>query len=196
MIEVQGLAGDGVRPYLDDLARLRIAVFREYPYLYDGTVEYEKDYLESYAASPRSVFVLALDDGKVVGVSTGLPLAESDEAFRGPFGQAGIDPQRVFYFGESVLLPEARGRGIGHRFFDEREKHAAALGFPVTAFCSVVRPDDHPLKPEGYRPHDAFWTKRGYTRRPDLRAKLAWKQIDAEDEVRNELVFWTRDAGV
>jgi hypothetical protein len=37
MIEVRRLAGAEVAPYLDDLARMRIEVFREYPYLYDGS---------------------------------------------------------------------------------------------------------------------------------------------------------------
>ena len=53
------------------------------------------------------------DDETVVGASTGLPMIAADEAFRAPFIAAGIDPARVFYFGESVLLPEYRGQGIG-----------------------------------------------------------------------------------
>jgi len=192
MIEVKRLTGAEVTPHLDDLARMRIEVFREYPYLYEGSEGYERGYLESYAASPRSVFVLALDGGEVVGVSTGLPLLEAGDSFNAPFVAAGIDPATVFYFGESVLRAGARGQGIGHRFFDEREAHAAALGFPVTAFCAVERPADHPLKPDGYRPHDAFWGKRGYVKRPAIQARFSWQQIDAADKVPNVLTFWTR----
>jgi len=129
-IEVISCAGEAVAPYVDDLARLRIAVFREYPYLYEGDAAYEQRYLTAYARSPRSVFVLALDGGKVVGASTGLPLSDDGEAFHQPFLERGIPLEEVFYFGESVLLREYRGQGIGHRFFDEREAHAArALGF-------------------------------------------------------------------
>lgn len=192
MIEVRRLAGDAVRPHLADLARLRIRVFREFPYLYDGTESYEQEYLESYAASGRSVIVVALSDGEVIGVSTGLPLAEADPAFRAPFEGQGIDIGTVFYLGESVLDPRFRGQGIGHRFFDEREAHAAEHGFAITIFCAVERPTDHPLKPEGYRPHDVFWSKRGYVPRPDLHARLAWKQIDAEADVENVLTFRVR----
>lgn len=189
MIEVRRLAGDAVRPYLADLARLRIRVFREFPYLYDGTEGYEQDYLESYAASERSVIVIALSDGEVIGVSTGLPLSEADPAFREPFEKTGVPVESVFYLGESVLEPAFRGRGLGHRFFDEREAHAAEYGFPVTAFCAVERADDHPLKPDGYVSHDTFWSKRSYIRRPDLQARLSWKQIDAEGDVENILTF-------
>jgi len=189
MIEIRRLTGAAILPHLSDVARLRIRVFREFPYLYDGSEDYERVYLESYAASPRSVCVLALDDGEVVGASTGLPLEESDEAFRRPFADAGIDEREVFYFGESVLDRAYRGQGIGHRFFDEREAHAAELGFTMTAFCAVERPDDHPLKPADHRSNDAFWTKRGYAIRPDLKARLSWKQVDSTSEVGNVLVF-------
>lgn len=193
-IEIRRCTGPQVMEFLDAAARLRIAVFREYPYLYEGAEDSEEEYLHSYASSPRAVIVLAIAAGEVIGVSTGLPLADADEAFQRPFVEAGQDPAEWFYFGESVLDPAWRGRGVGHRFFDEREAHAAELGFRRAAFCSVVRSPDHPLQPAGYRPHDVFWRKRGFECRPEMRAQLSWRQIDSDGgEVANELVFWTRD---
>jgi len=191
MIDVRRISGEAVKPYLADLACLRIQVFREFPYLYEGDETYESDYLTSYADSARSVIVLARDGAQVIGVSTGLPLREADEAFRQPFVKAGIDVDRVFYLGESVLLPAYRGQGLGHRFFDEREAHASERGFALTAFCAVQRPSDHPLRPADYRPHDVFWTKRGYVKRPELQVTLPWNQVDGR-EVENVLTFWTR----
>ncbi len=191
-IEIRRVTGAGVMDYLEDAARLRISVFREFPYLYEGDADSEREYLGHYGECPRSVFVLAICDGKIAGVSTGLPLEEADEAFRGPFVKAGLSPAGWFYCGESVLDPVWRGKGIGHRFFDEREAHARELGLTKTCFCSVIRPADHPLRPADYRPNDIFWTKRGYVKRPDLCARLSWKQVDSEELVENELVFWTR----
>ena len=78
-IEIHRVTGKGVLDYLEDAARLRIEVFREFPYLYEGDVESERGYLGDYGECPRSVFVVAIGDGKVVGVSTGLPLAEADD---------------------------------------------------------------------------------------------------------------------
>ena len=99
------LRGAAVTPYLDDVAGLRIAVFADWPYLYRGDPGYERDYQAAYAVSPDSVFVLALEGSRVVGASTGLPLADDAPAFSEPFRAAGIAPQQVFFFGESVLLP-------------------------------------------------------------------------------------------
>ena len=192
-VEVLRVSGEELRESLGEVARLRIEVFREYPYLYEGSEAAEQEYLESYATSRRAVLVLARSNGEVIGASTGMPLVEADEAFQRPFVQTGEDLDDWFYLGESVLRGEFRGNGVGHRFFEEREAHAVGLGFRKLAFCSVVRPEGHSLKPEGYRPHDLFWKKRGYAIRPDWRACLGWQQVDSGGEdVRNELVFWTK----
>ena len=192
-VAVRSIEGPRVGPYLADLARLRTSVFRAYPYLYDGDDAYEREYLATYARSPESLFVLASDGDRIVGASTGVPLADEVDAFRRPFRDAGLDVAKVFYFGESVLLSEYRGHGLGHRFFDEREAYARRLGrFDWTAFCAVVRRDDDPRRPPDHRPLEPFWTQRGYTRRDDMRARLEWKEIGSDAPVEHELAFWLR----
>lgn len=194
MIEIATCLGPSAGPFLADLARLRIEVFREYPYLYDGFLEYEEKYLADYFSAPESVLVIArnTDDGRVVGASTAMPLATADEAFQTPLAAAGHDIASIHYFGESVLLPEFRGRGIGHRFFDERETAARRAGFATAAFCAVVRPADHPSRPDGYRPHDAFWRKRGYSHHPDLTVCLDWRETGQPAESTHRLSYWLR----
>lgn len=189
---VERVRGSAALPWLDALAELRIRVFRDFPYLYDGSLDYERGYLAEYAASTDSLIVLALDDKRVVGCSTGLPMVDADPAFQRPFVDAGCALQDVFYFGESVLDAAWRGRGIGHRFFDEREAHARQLGFPITTFCAVQRPPDHPLRPADYRPLDSFWRKRGYRPRTDLVTRFGWKDIDQARETHKSMQFWVR----
>jgi len=63
----------------------------------------------------------------------------------------------------------------------------------MTTFCAVDRPDDHPLRPAGYRPLDEFWTSLGYQRRPELRATFVWKEIGEATESPKHLTFWTKD---
>ena len=185
--------GAEVAAHVPALARLRIAVFRDYPYLYEGDQGYEETYLATYARSPDSLFVLAFEGDEVVGASTGLPLADEGETFRRPFAGTGIDPAEVFYFGESVLLPAYRGLGVGHRFFDEREAHARALRrFRWTAFAAVDRAPDDPRRPDGHRDNDAFWQGRGYRRQPGTTMHLSWHEIGEDGESAKPLTFWLR----
>lgn len=184
--------GAAVAQYLDDVARLRIAVFRDWPYLYEGDLAYERDYLAAYAASPDSVFVLAFDGDEIVGASTGLPLLDDTAEFHAPFLRRGIPVDEVFYCGESVLLPEYRGRGIGHAFFDHREAHARSLGrFRWTAFCAVDREPDDPRRPRNYRDNAIFWDKRGYQRQPGMTMALNWDETGF-GETEHALTFWLR----
>jgi GNAT superfamily N-acetyltransferase len=193
-LHIHELRGDALAPWLDALGGLRIRVFRDYPYLYEGTLDYEREYLAVYQKSRDSLVVLVTDDaGNSVGATTCLPLSDEGPEFQEPFLKAGMDVAEVFYFGESILLPEWRGRGIGKLFFDRREAHAKHLGFHLTAFCAVDRPDAHPLRPAGYRPLDAFWQSRGYVKQPGLQARFAWKEISEESESPKTLTFWTRE---
>lgn len=192
-MQIKIVQGKAVTPYIADLAGLRTTVFRAFPYLYEGSEDYEASYLATYAQSPESLFVLALDGEKIVGASTGVPMTDASDVFKAPFVDAGIDPQKVFYFGESVLLSTYRGRGLGVRFFEEREAYARQLGrFDWCAFCAVERPRYHPLCPADYVPLDDFWGKRGYTHRADLRMMLAWQDIGEADETEKPMSFWLK----
>lgn len=192
-VTIETRAGAALEPLLPDLATLRITVFREWPYLYDGDAAYEARYLRRYIDSPRAGVVVALSEGRAVGAATCIPLADETEAIRAPFLARGLDPARFFYFGESVLLRPWRGRGIGVAFFAGREAHARAVSdCDFACFCAVRRPADHPARPADYVPLDAFWRRRGYTPYPDLACRMAWKDIGESDESEKELSFWMK----
>jgi GNAT superfamily N-acetyltransferase len=192
-LAVEAFEGGAIRPFLPALAALRIEVFRAFPYLYEGSLAYEQRYLESYATCAQSVVVVARDADSVVGASTALPLGAHGEGMGPVFQAAGIDPARVFYLGESVLLAAYRGQGVGHAFFDQREAAARRHGFALCAFCAVERPAQHPARPADYVPHDAFWQRRGYRRTPELAAQFAWRDLGQAEESEKRMVFWLKE---
>lgn len=192
-IRVAPLTGRDTAGALPALARLRIQVFRDWPYIYDGSLAYEEKYLAKLAAAEGAIVVAASDGDEIVGCATAAPMAEVESAFSEPFRAHGLDIARIFYCGESVLLPAYRGRGLGHAFFDHREARARALGgYTHVAFCAVVRPQDHPLRPKSYAPLDAFWARRGYAKVDGLTCRFAWKDIDRPDETEKLMQFWMR----
>lgn len=192
MLTFESLTGDAVARVLDDVARLRIRVFRDFPYLYDGSLDYERGYLSRFAASSGAVVVVARHGDQVVGAATGCPLASEHDAFQAPFIGRGLDPATIFYCAESVLLPAYRGQGAGHRFFDLREAQGRRLAASHSAFCAVVRPGDHPARPTGYAPLDPFWRKRGYAPVPGLTTEFSWRDLGDSHDSLKPMQFWMK----
>lgn len=195
-VQIKSLEGKELNSHIEDLAQLRIQVFKDFPYLYEGSLDYEKSYLASYQQSELSKVFIAFDGDRPIGASTCNLLANEEQEFKDAVESFYPNLEKVFYFGESVLLKEYRGRGIGKDFFQLREAHAKkSLGSELayTCFCSVVRSPQHPLKPTDYRALDPFWESQGYTKQAQVIADFKWKDIDQEKETEKQLVFWFKD---
>ena len=192
MADVRRLTRSEAEAAFDDLARLRIEVFRDFPYLYEGDIDYERQYLSTFMKSPGAVVIGALDGSRLIGAATASPLTDHHEEFGKPFADRGLDTSEYFYFGESVLQKGYRGQGIGVRFFEERERAARDQGFSKCVFCAVIRPADHPLRPADYQPLDAFWAKRGYQKVEGLICEFSWKDIGESGESSKPMQFWAR----
>lgn len=192
-LRLERLYGAEIESHLWAIAELRMKVFREWPYLYDGDAKTERDYLQIYLDSDRSFALLVLDGEDLVGMATAMPLPDEDRRIQQPFHDAGFDATRVFYFPEAILLPGYRGRGLYRRFFYEREAHARSYAeYDWTALCTVDRPSDHPARPADYQPLDPIWQRFGYDRRPDLTTSFAWLDVGDSQETTKPLVFWLK----
>jgi GNAT superfamily N-acetyltransferase len=194
MLKLERWSGEALKQFIPDLARLRIEVFRDWPYLYDGDLAYEENYLKTYIEAPNSVIVLAFDGDHVVGASTGIPLIHETDEVKQPFIDNGYNIDTIFYCGESVLLSQYRGQGAGVAFFEHREAHAREIGgMEISCFCGVQRPDEHPRRPADYVPLDNFWRKRGYEKNEALNTTFDWKEIDEDTESAKPMTFWLKD---
>lgn len=188
--------GNAVSEILKELASLRISVFRDFPYLYDGSLAYETAYLQTYVKSERSFVFCVYDDTKLVGATTCIPLADETPDVKEPFIKANELIDQIFYFGESILLPTYRGIGLGHVFFDEREAHTRSFGtFQTTCFCAVERPNNHPLRPTDYQPLDAFWQKRGYAPKLHLQSQFEWQDSGENSPTFKTMNYWMKEIG-
>lgn len=188
---VETFRGAAVAQVIDDLARLRIGVFRDWPYLYDGDLDYERRYLASYTAEDALV-VAAFDGETMVGASTGLPFIEHKDDLSAAFDETEYRPQTLFYCAESVLIKKARGQGLYRHFLAGREAHARQMGFTYTTFCGVIRPDAHPSRPKGHEPLDPVWKHFGYTPVPGAIGQLSWRDIGDPGETSKPLQFWIK----
>jgi GNAT superfamily N-acetyltransferase len=192
-LRIETIGGAALAAALPVLARLRGTVFAEWPYLYQADPGFESGYLATLAGSPGAAIVVAFDGAAPVGMATCQPLAEAHAPVQAAFRRRGVDAAGFCYFGESVLLPEYRGRGAGVGFFQAREAHARSLGLRAAAFCAVVRNANDPRRPADDRPLDGFWRRRGYVPRPDLSCVFSWKEVGDDRETPHSLGFWLKD---
>ncbi len=191
-ISIRALTGADLEDALNAVAQLRITVFRDWPYLYDGSLDYERDYLQTYRDSPSALLMGAFDGETLIGASTSTPMEDHAEAFAAPLASLALPLKDILYGAESVLLPPYRGIGIGHRFIQAREGHARSLGRSHVAFCSVQREEGDPRRPATVRTNDAFWRRHDYAPLPGVLARFDWKDVGDSAESTKELQFWMR----
>lgn len=191
-VSIKCFKGAEIHPFIEDLANLRIKIFCDYPYLFDGDMDYEQKYLQTYADSAHCLMVTVFDGNRIIGVSTAIPLQYEVAEIKQPFHAAGLPVKEFFYLGESVLLPEYRGRGIYRQLFQHRETAAREQGFKHTVFIAVTRDTDDPRRPSEYVALDTVWQYFGYQRHPTLATKFSWKELGEESESLKPMHYWVK----
>jgi GNAT superfamily N-acetyltransferase len=213
-VSLHEVRGNAIGDYIDALAQLRIAVFREYPYLYDGDMTYERAYLAPMERSTDALVMLVRDETDIVGFVSATPLNETHQELREPFTRSAIDPARVFYLAEFVLLPFYRGRGLGKQLMAQslnfadtlnRENRSPQTGphqrFDFIALCAVDRSGE--LSSSRYRPPadyhspDPLWRSAGFRRAgeegiPSLTASFSWREVGHHEESLHPMIFWLK----
>jgi GNAT superfamily N-acetyltransferase len=194
-VEYQSYTGVQITAVIGDVAALRISVFREYPYLYDGNRAYEERYLQGLVRNDRSLVVVARVDGAVIAAATALPLASDAEILAGidgPFAALGLDAHDHYYYSEIVVDPAHRSRGIAREFYRRREAHARALGYRRVCLAAIEREPGAVAVPSGYFDPAAIWAAMGFVREPSLFVTFRWPTRAAEGtrDLEHKLVFW------
>jgi hypothetical protein len=191
-IHVRAFTGSGLKPYLHSMAKLRMEVFKDYPYFESPDLNHELLYLRKISSSKESIAVLIFDNTTLVGVSLGSPLEIEDPALHRPFKERHLNVGTYFYFGDSALLKGYRGRGIGHHFFDARESHVAQYKkFKHICFCVPDSAD--PNRPKDFIPLNDFWRKRGYVLHPEIKCSLSWKTVQDAKSSEHPMSFWIKN---
>ena len=191
-IKEQLLTGRSAAKRADSIASLRLDIFREYPYLYDGNREDELDYLQMYAKKPGAFVVEVTESGTIVGAATGIPLCHETEELIKPFSDSSYSIEEIFYVGELLFYPAYRNLGLGKRLITRIEQHVRSLGKYRYLLCAtIVRSDSHPSCPAGYLPIDSFLARTGFSKLVGITTNLSWREIDGIKQ-DHAMQFWLK----
>lgn len=191
-MEFKTFKGTEIEAIFDALAELRIQVFGEFPYLYQGSKEFEFQYLNKYVNSDCSFLYTIWNNQKLIGASSCIALSDEFEDVKDPFIKADLDINSIIYFGESILLKEYRNQGFGKLFMEKRVEFASSFPWcKAVYFCSVERPENHPLKPVDYKNLHTFWRNQGFTP-TELSSVFVWKDKNETLESEKKMNFWMK----
>lgn len=187
------MTGTAIADVLDDLATLRLDIFPEYPYLYQGRREDEITYLGTYAEAPDACVILAYDGNTIVGVATGMPLVHEDTQMLYAFTETTFPLNEVYYVGELLFRPAYRNGGLGQKLLARLESHIRSLDRYSKLTCATVeRPNDHPLRPRDHIPITRFLARNGFGRLPGVTTSFMWREIDGVKR-DHPMQFWIKD---
>ena len=119
--------------------------------IFDGDPDYERDYLTAYL-SPGAVVVAPPMTARARGRRRHRRTdGGSRRRFRRRLRQPPEALDDIYCCARSVLLPGISRAWAGPRLFDGRRRRPRP-GRRYSAFCSVIRPADHPLRPADIDP--------------------------------------------
>ena len=191
-ITEQLLSGTAIGDALDYLAMLRLDIFPEYPYLYQGGRDDELTYLGTYAKTPDACVILAYDGWTVVGAATGMPLIHEDAQMLKAFDGTAFSLNEAYYVGELLFRPTYRNGGLGRKLLDRFEGHIRSLGYRMLTCATVERPDDHPLRPPDHIPITRFLARTGFVRLPGVTTNFIWRETDGVKR-DHPMQFWSKE---
>jgi len=186
------LTGNEVEESLDSLATLRIEIFREFPYLYDGNRESELRYLKGYAQAAEACVLTVTAAGRLVGAATGMPLQHEQKELIDQFAATSYPLDSIYYVGELLFYPAYRNRGLGMKLLSMMEDKIRSLGsYRYLTCATVVRPDDHPHRPANYVPIGRFLNRTEFRAIPAATTSFTWLETDGGSR-DHPMQFWIK----
>jgi phytanoyl-CoA hydroxylase len=193
---IELFSGDSFKEYIPFIARMRCEAYREYPYLYEGTLAQEEAYLTWLSRLKHTGIAIAFFNNTPIGFLSGTSLLDFDEHFSGAaalFNKEGLDAATYYYFTDVIIEPEHQGNGLSKKLFDLFESHSHLLGYTNACFVTEAH-ERHPLKPTDYRDLSPLWTRFGY-KKSSMYSVISWDTIGVgglSTQQEHQLQYWIK----
>ena len=190
-MEIEIFGGEKIKDVIDELGNFRITIFKEYLYLYDGNLDYERKYLSRYGNISDSILLLVRDKEGILGAATGIPLVNDEPEFTEPFKDKNLD--EIFYIGELMIRKDNRSKGIGTLLLKNMLDLIDKNQFKTVCLYTVDRGNNHPLKPDFYQSPDSLWRKFGFEKHSSHIVYFSWRDLGNVVETEKPMNVWIKD---
>jgi GNAT superfamily N-acetyltransferase len=186
------LKGSQIQDYLEQIAQLRLTIFKEYPYLYDGGLKDELVYLQHYTNHAEATAIITSCGNELAGAVTAIPLQYESEEITSPLASMQYPVECTIYIGELLFYPDYRNKGLGTRLLSGIEQHFhSQKNYEYLTSATVNRAEDHLCRPEGYVPIERFLQRNQFAKMPGVTTHITWKEIDGVHR-DHEMQFWIK----
>jgi ribosomal protein S18 acetylase RimI-like enzyme len=144
-----------------ELTPLRAHLFHDYPYLYCSNPEREK-MIFNKLSKDSTALVLAYDNDKLVGALITLEMSEDDAKIL--HKHPDYAPGKWLEIDMAMVLKSHQRRGIVRELLRHFKADAIARGYTDVYGITVVRSENHPLKPKDFIDLCKVWSDLGGTR--------------------------------
>jgi GNAT superfamily N-acetyltransferase len=150
--EIKILTGSAQKALIPFIAAQRIKQYQDYPYLYDGNMQEETDYVAWCLEQPSSALAVAYIDDAPIGFASGISLVDFDDHMKGSiqaFTHANFNPHNYYYLADIMVVPAYQGNKISSLLLQAIENHARNNAYKNIC-CITENHDTHPFKPIDY----------------------------------------------
>ncbi|NBV40758.1 GNAT family N-acetyltransferase [bacterium] len=180
------------------LSEIEINTFKNYPYIFDSTVEENNDYVHAVLQTKDSVFITAFYNNEPVGIITGASFVDYEPIIPGSnqaFIDAGHNPADFFYCSEVLIVKEHRNKGLMTQLMNALEQYAVDNGYTKMCLSTIVTHIDDAFRPENYREIDSAFLKVGFTK-TNMTAPFTWKSFQHNGPSADQehiMRYWIKD---
>ena len=190
--------GDDLKELIPEISKARLELFKEFPYLYEGTYEDELKYLNEFVNNPKSIILTVHKENKLIAFVTATAVEsgfELTEAIKDLMQKQGLDTSKYFYISEMMVYPEFRSFELQNQLKKDIENYARENSYTMTCFLSVFRENNHPLRPQDYKEISRLWKFNKY-RKTNISVKFEWNTVQKDSEAKlmnNQLDLWEKE---
>lgn len=188
------LKGKELLSNIPELTKLRLTIYREYPYLYEGDPLFEESYVSLFANSSDALLIVAKVGNRIVGALSGLPLDSAQKEIQDVFLASKMKLKECYALCDVVVLKEYRNRRVATILYEEFANQLRKMKrYKKVVLWQIVRAQDDPKRPNDYFSPDNFFGKQGFKKHPEYTCVLRWKEISEKEERAHRFEFWLKD---
>ncbi len=183
--EIQSFHEEAGSLSFKEVSRFYNDFYRNPPYFYDASEADWDRYVRSYLNEPESICYLAIQDGTIVGVIIGTPLAKASQKYKAAFMDLTSDLNSLYFLGELAINPKYTQMGIEQKLYKEFERQVQEKK-RFSGICTWLPQSGDDQSAENFFKNDVGFI------RSDISFEELWKDTFGNEKTPHAMVCWRK----